>query len=269
MAAFSAAGAAWLATEILFAVWPDASKEVSSNATAYLTGLALLCLAAFIYRSYEPLSIRIKIPTTPNFLRIKYGDIFDERDCGIIVPVNEFFDYEIGQYVSPTSIHGGFINSVYNGDVGAFRKDVDDRLEASLGVPTERDGGRYLRYPLGTVIRLPMGSKLALLVATANTDLQTSKASTSVDKLWLALESVYRSVRDYGGGQCFAMPLVGNGRSNLNLPPQNILRLLVLSIVTFARREGLASDLIIVLPRACLEHLDLLEIKRDWGAHGI
>lgn len=264
-ASLATAGAIWLIIEICGAAWPKLSNVLYENATAYLATVILLCVVAFLVRGFEPLSVKFKIPTTSNHLTIKYGDLFHQKDCSFIIPVNEFFDYQLGHHVSPTSTHGGFINAIYNGDGDAFKADVDLKLDPALAIPTSRPGDRFNRYPLGTVVRLSVGPNLALLVAVANTDLTTSKACTTVDRLWAALEYAYRDVRDYGGGRTFALPLIGNGRSNLNLPPQHVLRLLILSIVTFARREGIASDLVVMLPRACLEHLDLLEIKRDWG----
>lgn len=111
---------------------------------------------------------------------------------------------------------------------------------------------------------MALGSRRAYLVALTQTDLHTSKASTSVPLLWAALTAAWRKIHDVGNGQPIALPLIGNGRASLNLEPQHLLRLLVLSLVDFARRTGLPEHVTIVVPDACFEALDIREIARDW-----
>jgi hypothetical protein len=107
------------------------------------------------------------------------------------------------------------------------------------------------------------------LVAVARSDAETGKASSTVAILWDALQQAFSKVVTEGDGRPLSLPLIGNGRSSVNLPPQHLLRVLTLAIVDAARRSHM-PNVTVALHRDCFERLDLVEIKRDWKQdHGL
>ena len=108
------------------------------------------------------------------------------------------------------------------------------------------------------------GAHKAFLVAMSRTDHITHKAGSTVPMLWDAMKGALKAVNDHGNGEPFAMPLIGNGLSSVNVEPQHLLRLIILALVDFGRKVGLPKQVTIVVPEGCFEQLDIREIKRDW-----
>jgi hypothetical protein len=262
-ASLAAAGATWLGTELLGFVASDAQEWLKTQTILYGAILAALAFCSFIYVVYEPDSVTFTIPTTNTCLTICYGDLF-KQDTDIIISVNEYFDGELGQVVAPESLHGQFIARYFSSNNAAFRAAVDPALALHLGEQVIRVNQPSIKYPIGTTLMLPIGQHKAFLVALSNTDLQTNKAYATLANFWVAVTNVLDSVHHLNNGRPLSLPLIGNGRSNLNLPPQHLLRLIVLAIVDKARKNQLPDNLRIVVPEACLEKIDLREIERAW-----
>lgn len=266
VAAFGIAGAIWTATEFTTGLFNPAKVLLEANNTIYLVVVAGCGLVAFLYKAYEPLSISFKIPTTPTNITIEYGDIFDEGHGNILFAVNEFFDHDLGQVVDAKSIHGQFIQKFFNSDNGRFRSETDAALVGYQGEIVQRNFPPITKYPIGTTVMLHVGGRKAFLFALTKTDLITHKATTTVPLFWDGLIGAWQTVHNLGNGDTLTLPLIGNGRASLNLKPQHILRLLVLSLADFSRRQNITNEIKIVVPHECFEFLDIREISRDWSA---
>ena len=240
-----------------------ADAYLTANGNLYLIGVLIAGSVWFLVHVYEPRSVTFQVPTTSSWITIKFGDIFDEASDWLI-GVNEFFDSQLGQVIAKTSVHGQFITNVFGGDEGQFRSAVTVAL---TGVPcsaTLRPMQPSEAYPIGTTAVVPNGAHRAFLVAMSQTDLQNYKASSTVPMLWEAMKGALQAVQNHGNGQPLAMPLIGNGRSSVNIEPQHLLRLITLALVDFGRKVGLPNQVTIVVHDACFKQLDIREIKRDW-----
>lgn len=261
--ALGVVGAIWLLTEILTRVSPAATSWLDLNGNLYILLVFSAGSLLFVVHSFETRRITFKVPTTDSNITIKFGNIFDEESDWVI-GVNEFFDGHIGQVVAQNSVHGQFITKIFNGDETLFREAMDAALVGVAKVATTRQTKPRDRYEIGTTAVVQNGAHKAFLVAMSHTDLMTAKAASTVPLLWDAMRGALQSVHAYGNGQPLAMPLIGNGRSSVNIEPQHLLRLLVLSLVDFGRKVGLPKEVTIVVPEACFDVLDIREIKRDW-----
>jgi hypothetical protein len=261
--AFSIAGLIWLVTEIVTKVSKAADDWLLQHGDIYVTGVIVAGVVWFIAYTYETRSVSFLVPTTDSRIDIRFGDLFKEP-TNWLIGVNEFFDSEIGHVVSKESLHGQFIIKVYNGDLAQFRTDTDAALTGARSTQTKRQFEPSLKYEIGTTAVLRNGAQRVFLVAMAHTDLMTAKASSTVPLLWDALKGALQSVHDYGNGATLSVPLIGNGRSSVNIEPQHLLRLLVLALVDFGRKVGLPKQVNIIVPEACFEMLDIREIRRDW-----
>ena len=260
-------GALWTITEVLTAALPNAKSALDAQGTDYLIGVLILFVAVFLAYVVEPGSVTFKVPSSDTKITLKFTDIFTE-DANLLIGVNEFFDGELGIPVSKNTVHGQLIVRNFGGNAGAFRAAVDPVLGASGAQPTQtaRAIQPNFSYPIGTTVSVPNGSRSVFLMAMANTDLDTSKASSDVPRLWTALRHALQAVHDHGHGEPLAMPLFGNGQSGVKLEPQHLLRLLVLALVDFATNTSsrLPKEVTIALHESCFSELDIREIARDW-----
>ncbi len=261
--AFGIIGAVWLLTEIALATSAAARSAMATHGGDYV---AFVCTAGalwFLGHVYERRSASFRVPTTSSRITLKFGDLFDEH-CDLLIAVNEFFDAAVGHIVAQNSVHGQFIGRFYGGDEARFRADVDDALAGANVTTTNRPHQPTGKYEIGTTAVVEIPPHKAFLVAMSHTDMETAKASTTVPMLWEALRGGLRTIHNHGNGNRFAMPLIGNGRSSVNIEPQHLLRLIVLSLVDFGRKTGLPNEVTIVVPEACFESLDIREIAGDW-----
>jgi hypothetical protein len=257
-------GTLWLLTEIITRVSKDTNTWLSDHGAAYLVAAGLLALIGFVSAIYEPRQVSFTIPNTGTTLTLKFSDIFEEVSDWI-VGVNEFFDSTLGDIVAASSLHGQVISQVYSGNAQSFRDDVDHALAGYTGTTEARAKGHPVRYPLGTIAIIKRGPHKVYLVAITKTDVVTYRAYSNVPILWDALGEALAAVDRVGNGAPLAMPLVGNGRASLNIPPQHLLRLIALRIVDSSKSYDLPRKLTINLSDDCFEHLDIVEIKRGWS----
>lgn len=262
--ALSLVGVIWLLTEISTKIFAAAASWLSQHGNLYISLVIAAAAIRFASFVYEARSVSFFIPTTDFQINIRFGNLLEAKTHWLI-GVNEFFDSDIGHIVSQDSLHGKFITSVYNGDAARFRAALDSALAGISATQTQRQNNASLKYEIGTTAVLPNGPHKAFLVAVSQTDLVTAKASSTVPLLWDALRGGLQSVHDYGNGLPLSMPLIGNGRSSVNIEPQHLLRLIVLALVDFGRKVGLPKQVNIIVSEACFEMLDIREIRRDWS----
>lgn len=260
----SVLGSVWLVTEVLTRVSRDTNQWLDDHGTVYLVLAVCSAIIGFLIAAYEARSVSFTIPNTDTTLTLKFASIFDE-DADWIIGVNEFFDSTLGNIVSANSLHGQIIAKLYSGNEANFRRDVDAALAGQQCEHVQRAEGQTTKFPLGTTAVIPRGPHKIFLVAISKTDLATHRSSSTVPILWDALSEAFKEVDRCGNGDPVAMPLIGNGRASLNIPPQHLLRIITLKLTELGKQYDLARQITINLSDDCFEHLDLVEIKRGWS----
>lgn len=260
----SVLGSVWLVTEVLTRVSHDTNQWLDNHGTSYLVFAIASATIGFLIAAYEARAVAFTIPNTDTTLTLKFSSIFDEA-ADWIIGVNEFFDSTLGNIVSANSLHGQIIARLYNGNEANFRRDVDAALAGQQSEPVQRAEGQTARFPLGTTAVIARGPHKIFLVAISKTDLATHRSSSTVPILWDALSDAFKEVDSRGNGDPLAMPLIGNGRASLNIPPQHLLRIITLKLTELGKQYDLPRRITINLSDDCFEHLDLVEIKRGWS----
>ena len=254
-------GALWLAVESISAFF------VSLKPEGFVWYGALLALAAFggVWRAWPTQRIEFPIPGSDSSCEIRFGNVFAGPGV-VVIPVNEYFDGELGDHVSEKSLHGQFIKDVLAGQSKTF---VDLTSKALEGVTPEESGvarscGRRDRYAIGTVARVDLNDQRYLLVALSRTDLLSLKACATAHDLWTCLAGVWGGIREYSSGQPVRIPLIGSGLSGTGLPPENLIEIIVTSFLCYTKERKVADRVTLVLPRRLARSIDLNSIKRSW-----
>ena len=262
LGAAAAYGTLWLALESVSAFF------VSLRPEGVISYSALLFLAVLggVWRALPTRRIEVPIPGSDSSFEIRFGNVFDGTGV-VVIPVNEYFDDELGDHVSEKSLHGRFIRDVLAGQSKAF---VDLTSEALAAVVPKDSGvarprGRRNRYAIGTVARVDLNDQRYLLVVLSRTDLLSLKASATVHDLWTCLAGVWKGIREHSSGQPVRIPLIGSGLSGTGLPPGNLIEIMLTSFLCHTKETKVADRVTLVLPPRLAKSLDLDSIKRSWG----
>ncbi len=210
--------------------------------------------------------IEFQIPGSDSWLEIRFGNIFDGNGV-VVVPVNEYFDGELGDHVSENSIHGQFISNVLNGISETFfnltRAALQDVEAEEKGVI--RSSGQCDRYEIGTVVPIDIENHPRyLLVVLSHTELSSLKAYATVHDLWTCLAGAWKGIRERSNGQLVRVPLIGSGLSGIGLPPGNLIEILLTSFLYHTKERKVADRVTLVLPHHLAKNIDLKTIKRGW-----
>jgi len=256
-------GAAWLLIETT-SYFSPAVRQFAEGNIALFFGVLFAAGIGTLAKAWEPTAVSICLPTTDTKVTIKFGDLFEDQSNHIVIPVNDGFDGELGQTVSPKSLHGQFIQRFYQGNQREFEKARDALLPKPQANSSGRSG-RKLAYPIGTTIGLPLAGRNAFLFALANTDPDTRKARSDVSKMWAAMMKLWSNVRYTANGHSVSLPLVGGGLSGVGLEPKRLLQLILLSILVSTREAEVSKNFNIVLHPSLFDSVDLRALQTDWS----
>lgn len=256
-------GLVWLITASGSYFFPWAKTFAEQNSLSVVGVSSAMAILYGVYAARDLLEVAIDIKTTNTKVVVKFGDLFDSLGH-VVIPVNDFFDSEIGKPVGPQSVHGQFIQRTLGGNASKFNSDVDRYLNGSEFEVVERPIGRERRYPLGTTAVLTEGSRKYFLFALAKSDPITCVASADVPQMWAALQGLWRTVREEANGEGVRIPLVGGGLARLNFDYSHLLRLSLLTILAETRQAPFAKNIEIVLHQTLVGKINLRAVAADW-----
>lgn len=253
----------WVIVSILSFIFPSFRSAVEGE--PILTAIAFLSAAFFVIIFRLPVATKIvfRIPTTNPKIEICFGDFFGESGHKVI-PVNEYFDSQLGDQVAPNSIHGQYIQQNFDSDATRFEIQVDLALQGENSKITARPGPRNKSYPIGTTAVVGTGPHKAFLFALTKTDMKTSKASADVPMMLDALDGLWNAIRNHSNGLTVNIPLVGGGQSQVGIDPNHLFRLILISFLIETRRSEVTRTVRIVLHNSVFDQIDLQAIKTDW-----
>jgi hypothetical protein len=201
-------------------------------------------------------------------LVVRRGDLFEQDDANLIVGFGDTFDTATNgdAIISRSSVQGQLLERIYGGD----RKRLDGELSKSLhGVdpiavecPQTKPRGKRRRFPVGTVVPLPLDGRRVFAFVHCRQDLDLVTHSTPAD-LRFALEQVWRSVRQHGLLKPVAMPLVGAGLARVTeLSREQLMIMIIDTFVKSCLDSRCAPELRIVLRRSDLERIRISDVAR-------
>ncbi|WP_244188676.1 macro domain-containing protein [Streptomyces yokosukanensis] len=195
------------------------------------------------------------------------GDLFDQEDANLVVGFSDTFDtFADDVVISRESVQGQLVDRLFEGR----HRLLDDKLRRGLGeftpLATEsvraKRRGRRVRYPVGTVVAVPVGRRrvFALAYSRLGNDL---RARSGPDDLRLSLERLWPSVARHGLFKPVAIPLIGAGLSRIVELDRTQLVLLIVETFTQSLRQdpAVCPELRIVLRTDDLERTDLSAVE--------
>jgi hypothetical protein len=264
ISAFVAYSVIWTLLESLAFFIPSLKPEGWLAFSGMLIAIGLISLGWGARRVSPPQHIKVRIKAINTTIEVEFGDLFEAQGLKVI-PVNEFFDSELGEPVARRSLHGQLIERYFGSHPASFEALVDEELKDETSETITRKDGRDKRYPIGTTPVIKVGEDRYFLTALCHTDPSTCKACCDVPTLWRALTGLWSAVRIRAGGDPVSVPLIGGGLSGIGLPPFQLLQLILLSIVSANKESHIASTIHIVLPRDSFEEIDLNALVSHWS----
>ncbi len=227
--------------------------------------LTIIVCSVFVglWRAWPRSTITIKVPNSDSCIEITFGDLFKDSHA-IVIPVNEFFDGNLGDHVSEKSLHGKFIKNVLGGQSATFNQLTDKTLKNIQSESVNRTSGRKNKYPIGTTAIVDVNNVRYFLTALSITDTNTLKASATIHELWSALEGVWTAVRNHSSGYMVKLPLLGSGLSGVGLPSQSLIDQILTSYFYYTKKHKISDAVTLTLSNDMKSEIDLLSIKRRW-----
>ena len=214
----------------------------------------------------------LKAPFSDSTIEIEFGDILDRDEAVKVIPVNEYFDGELGDHVSERSLHGKLIKDRLGGNADWFYNLADKALSQKQIEPhlEQRNNGRCKRYPIGTTVAVDIGDQRFLLAALSHTDRETLKASASLQDLDACLIAIWEEIQTKSNGRDAKIPLVGSGLSGVGLPPDVLIyRILTSFFDSTKTMKKIADRVILILHPRLKGEVNLTAIRRSWSQYGI
>lgn len=253
-------GALWLGIGSFSQFFPSLKPE---GLVWYCTLLGVAAIGG-IWCAWPTKQIEFQIPASDSSFEIRFGNVFGGEGV-VVIPVNEYFDGELGDHVSENSLHGQFIRDVLGGQSQTFFDLICGALAGVVPEETSvaRPSGQCNRYSIGTAAHVDVNDQRYLLVALSHTDRASLKAFATVSDLWTCLAGAWKGIREYSNGRSVRIPLIGSGLSGIGLPLGNLIEIMVTSFLCHTKEKKVADRVALVLPHHLRRKLDLNSIKKN------
>lgn len=239
-------------------------NDLKLQGSYYYLALIVTSVLVGLIRAYPKQQVAFKVGHSNTTIIVRFGDIF-QSEGHLGIPVNEYFDSELGLPVSPKSLHGIVIERFFGGHQASFDQLVTADLQSIPSAHVSRTQGKSLRYDIGTTAKISTNSHRFLLFALCTTDLVTLKASARLPELVRALQGLCAKAKVVLGGDKLAIPLVGSGLSGIGLAPQHLLQLILLTLVDETKKSQFAFEIDVVIHPSKYDEVDLRLIQELWS----
>jgi hypothetical protein len=212
--------------------------------------------------------LRREFPGLRVDLVIRRGDLFEQDDANLVIGFGDTFDTDTHNdaIISRESTQGQLLERFYGGD----RKRLDaDIIKALSGVkpvavesPQAKPKGKRRRFPVGTVVPLPLGGRKVFAVVHCRQDLDLVTHSSAAE-LRLALEQAWRSARQHGLLKPVAVYLIGSGLSRVTeLSREQLMIMIIDTFLKSCAESRCAPELRIILRPSELGRIRISDVAR-------
>lgn len=225
-----------------------------------------VCIGWGLMRSYPGFYLRQRLRSPDVLLSVVVGDLF-AQDTHIAVGFSDTFDTSIAddRVIHSSSVQAQFLQRVFAGN----QHRLDHQLTAALSSispvraesRSDKPYGKLARYPIGTVAVLgePRRLTFALAYGRMGNDLVVR---APVEDLWHCFNQLWEAVYRHGQRGPLSIPLMGSGLARVDsLDRENLLRLILLSFVSYSRLRLACHELRIVIRPEDVGRVDLVSLR--------
>lgn len=212
------------------------------------------------------LPIRHRLSSPDVSLQITEGDLLDQH-THLAVGFSDTFDTSTAdnRVIHGASVQGQLLQRIYHGDQDRLDQQLAVALShvSPVAIESRRDKpfGKLARYPVGTVAVLGEPRRLIFAVAYSRMG-NDLVARAPVAELWSCFTKLWDAVYRHGQRGPLSVPLMGSGLAKIDtLDRGNLLRLILLSFVSYSRLRLICHELSIVISPGDIHRVDLTGLK--------
>lgn len=221
-------------------------EEIGINQTCLKILIIVgLCISSFLISFIITLLTRSKTFRNGNVtLNTYYGDLFKvkAKERIIVIPVNDTFETKVesskenNPLVSPTSIHGQWLNKILENDTNdTLKKQLDEEIKKSLKdfkysyETLTKEKGKCDSYELGSIAKIYREDgqyKTTYYLLNISKFDENNTAHSNIMNIAYCINKLLKFYNSQGNNTSIYMPLIGSGNSKTSLSEQQSLDLL-------------------------------------------
>lgn len=261
-------GAVWAVYNTTKMSFPETADFLNGvYAPAAIASVIIACLL-FFYSIRTLKRCKIINLANNNDLYVSFGDLqekFNEQHgINFIIPVNDYFDTELGNLISSRSVHGAFLGWCFkNHKPAALTRLLNTELKDfdTTKEPSKRLGSK-LRYEKPARVCVNLSGNHFYLIPVGKMEPRTLATSLNWTSYPETVYQICEFIRAQGNGRKTYIPLIGDRMSRSGLPSIALLQLLCISIWMTDRKESIGSSLEIVLYEPEKKKFDLRQLQK-------
>lgn len=189
------------------------------------------------------------------------GNIFKEKGAKII-PTNTTFDTKTeGEFISEKSIQGQFQKKYYKNNLEDFNNLIASKLK---GIPIEkvliRKKSKNKQYAIGTTIKVEQEGERFYFLAIADVN-EYGKPNSNFENLKLSFAKAWEFISEQGHMEPIVMPVLGTGRTGVNVSRQDVIKEIIFSFVATTRENKISDELKICIHPKDIKNIDFIELQ--------
>jgi hypothetical protein len=266
---FSILGVIWLLVDVFDFLEEDIIDKI------YIVLFALiLSLILGLILTYQLIS-KIKIPiSSGGSVEIFFGDILNAKSEFLLIPVSDFFDYNLGTDnfapVNASSILGQLIIK-YQAMGYDFSENINSKLQgleiSEINEYRKEKKIPFKKYKIGSMITLSQNEILPfnlVMLATSKTRFNDKGEIRSESTLPNIVESMSNGLGQISHNSSIAIPLIGAGYGRLTLNKKQLLEVLLSCIIEHSQRSKSKSKISIILDKRLRGEFPLYALRKEW-----
>lgn len=253
-------GAIWLLISLVEFFYGQTSPIPHTSSFFWFVFLATTVVS--IISTLPPLSVVERVRGKDISIRLVIGNIFNQNG-DVVISSNSTFDTTFeNDFISPNSIQGQLYKREYD-KFEHLNREIEEKLQGVT--PMQKHNRKFSKndqYDIGTIIKLTHRSGFKTYwMALADVN-EHGKPDGKFENLQICLESLWRYIGEKGHMARLIMPVLGSGRTGINVNRITILKEIIFSFVAMTKERKITEELVICIHPSDISNnnLDIYEL---------
>ncbi|MFK5969153.1 MAG: DUF6430 domain-containing protein [Candidatus Marithrix sp.] len=252
-------GVFWLLISLVEFFYEQTSQIPNTPSFFWLVFLAISVVS--IISTLPPLSVVETVQGKDISIRLVIGNIFNQGG-DVVISSNSTFDTTFTNgFVSPNSVQGQLYKREYD-KIEYLDRDIEKKLQDVTPIQKhDRKLSKNDQYEIGTIIKLTHRSGFKTYWMALADSNEYGKPDGKFENLQICLESLWRYIGEKGHMDRLIMPVLGSGRTGINVNRITILKEIIFSFVAMTKERKITEELVICIhPSDINNNLDIYEL---------